>query len=43
MISITNGSHHMPTTKSTVFMVNKDESDTKEGHGKSMKNAFHVQ
>jgi len=23
--------------------VNKDEWDTKEGHGKSMKNALHVQ
>jgi len=27
----------MPTTKSTLFMVNKDEWDTKEGLGKSMK------
>jgi len=25
------------------FMVNKDEWDTKEGCGKSMKNALHVQ
>jgi len=24
-------------------VVNKDEWDTKEGHGKSMKNALHVQ
>jgi len=43
MISVTNGSHHVPTTKSTLFMVNKDEWDTKEGHGKSMKNALYVQ
>jgi len=26
------------TTKSTLFVVNKDEWDTKEGRGKSMKN-----
>jgi len=38
-----NGSHHMPTTKSTLFEVNKDEWDTNEGHGKSMKNALYVQ
>jgi len=25
------------------FVVNKDERDTKEGRGKSMKNALHVQ
>jgi len=31
-----------PTTKSTLFMVIKDEWDTKEGTGKSMKNALHV-
>jgi len=42
MISITNGSHHLSTTKSTLFMVNKDEWDAKEGHGKSMKNVLHV-
>jgi len=36
-----NGSHHMPTTKST--LVNKDEWDTKESHGNSMKNAFYAQ
>jgi len=35
MISITNGSHHV---QSTLFVVNKDEWDTKEGRGKSMKN-----
>jgi len=42
MISITNGSHHV---QSTLFVVNKDEWDwdTKEGRGKSMKNALHVQ
>jgi len=33
----------VPTTKSIVFMVNKDEWDTKEGRGKSMKNALYVQ
>jgi len=33
----------MPTTKSTLFMENKDEWGTKEGTGKSMKNALHVQ
>jgi len=29
--------------KVTFFMVSKDEWDTKEGTGKSMKNALHVQ
>jgi len=29
--------------QSTLFMVNKDEWYTKEGCGKSMKNALHVQ
>jgi len=33
----------VPTTKSTLFMVSKDEWDTKEVPGKSMKNALHVQ
>jgi len=33
----------VPTTKSTLFVVNKDEWYTKEGSGKSMKNALHVQ
>jgi len=33
----------MPTTKSTLFAVSKDEWDTKEGTGKSMKNALYVQ
>jgi len=38
-----NGSHHMPTTKSTLFVVNKDEWYTKEGRSNSMKNALYVQ
>jgi len=29
--------------KIDIFMLNKDEWDTKEGHGKSMKNALHLQ
>jgi len=33
----------VPTTKSTLFVVSKDEWDTKEGTCKSMKNALHVQ
>jgi len=33
----------MPTAKLTLFVVNKDEWDTKEDTGKSMKNALHVQ
>jgi len=36
-----NGSHHVPTTKSTLFVVNKDEWYTKEGHARSMKNALY--
>jgi len=40
--SITNGSHHMPTTKLTLFTASKDEWDTKEGTGKSMKNALYA-
>jgi len=43
MISVTHRSHHVPTTKSTLFVVNKVEWDTKEGTGKSMKNALHAQ
>jgi len=42
MISITNGSLHMPTKKLTLFMESKDEWDTKEDTGKTMKNALHV-
>jgi len=34
------GSYHVPTTKTTLFMVNKD---AKEGTGKSIKNVLHVQ
>jgi len=41
MICVTNGSHHVP--KWAVFVVSKDEWDTKEDTGKSMKNALHVQ
>jgi len=33
----------MPTTKSILFVVKKDEWYTKEGHGKFMKNALYVQ
>jgi len=33
----------MPTTKSTLFEVNKDEWYTKDGHVKSMKKALYVQ
>jgi len=43
MISVTNESHHVSTTKSTLFVVNKDEWDTKEDTGKSMKIVLHVQ
>jgi len=39
-ISVTKGNHHV---QSTLFVVNKDEWDTKEGLGKSMKNALYVQ
>jgi len=38
-----NGSHHVSTTKFTLFVVNKDEWYTKEGHAKSMKNTLYVQ
>jgi len=37
-IFVMNGSHYVPTTKSTLFAVSKDEWDTKEGTDKSMKN-----
>jgi len=33
----------VPTTKSTLLVVNKDELDTKKATGKSMKNALHIQ
>jgi len=40
MISVTKGSHRVQWT---LFVVNKDEWNTKEGRGKSMKNALHAQ
>jgi len=40
-MKITNESHHVPTTKLTLFTVSKDEWDTKEATGKSMKNVLH--
>jgi len=40
MISVTKGSHHVQLT---LFVMNKDEGDTKEGCGESMKNVLHVQ
>ena len=36
------GKPSQATTKLTLFAVNKDESDTKEDTGKSMKNALYV-
>jgi len=44
VISVMNGSHHVSTTKLTLFMVSKDEWDTKEGTDtcKSMKNTFNA-
>jgi len=33
----------VPTTKSTLFVVSKDEWDTKEGIGKSMKSTLYEQ
>jgi len=41
-ISVTNESHHVPTTK-TDFVVSKDEWDTKKGTGKSMNNELYIQ
>jgi len=46
MISFMKGSHHVihsSTTKSTLFTVNKDKWDTKEGTGKSTRNALYLQ
>ena len=40
-ISVTNGSHHV-LSPIQHFAVSKDEWDTKEDTGKSMKNALHV-
>jgi len=37
------GSHHVPTTKLTLFVVHKDEWYTKESRAKSMKNALYIQ
>jgi len=42
VISITNRKPSRATIKSTLFTVNKDEWDTKEDTGKSMKNIFYV-
>jgi len=39
MISVTNGSHHVQST----LRGEQRWMDTKEGRGKSMKNALHVQ
>jgi len=36
------GSHHVLTTKSTVFIVSKDEWNTKKDAGKSMKNTLYI-
>jgi len=38
-----NGSHYVPTTKLTLFVVSKDEWDTKEDTNKLMKNILNVQ
>jgi len=35
--------HHVPTTKLILFAVSKDEWETNEDTGKSMKNALYVQ
>jgi len=43
MISVTNGSQHVSTKKSILSAEKKDQWDTKEGTGKSMKNALYVQ
>jgi len=42
-ISITNGSHHVLTTKLTLFKVSNDEWDTNDGTGKSIKTASYEQ
>ena len=41
-ISITQRKSLRATTKSTLFTVSKDEWNTKENTGKSLKNALHV-
>jgi len=43
MISVGIESHHVPTTKLTLYTVRKDEWDTKEATGKSIKNALYAQ
>jgi len=40
---LTNGSHHVTTTKLTLLAMSNDVKDTKEGHGKSMENALYAQ
>jgi len=42
-INENNNNNNNNTTKSTLFVVSKDEWDTKEGPGSSMKNALYVQ
>jgi len=34
--------HFSQRMEATLFVVNKDKWDTKEGHGKAMKNALYV-
>jgi len=41
--SIMKGNHYMPITKLILFTVSKNEWDTKEDAGNSMKNALSVQ
>jgi len=41
-ISVTKGSHHVPTTKSTHFLLAKMNRDAKEDADKSMKNALYA-
>jgi len=41
-ISVTNWSHHVPTTKSILFVVSQDKWDTKKALVSPMKNALHV-
>jgi len=40
---LSNGSHHGPTPKLTLFVVSNDEWDTKEGTGKFIKDALYIQ
>jgi len=41
-MKIADNFHYEHVPKPTLFVVSKDEWDTKEGPGKSMKNALHV-